>query len=136
MDFITNVFENGDYLSALVATAAAFVLGFIWFNPAVFGKIWMQGEGLTEEDIKKGNMATIMGTNAVVTYLAALALSTMVFSTEHGLKFGLFIGIFWGATSYIMHNIYAQKSGAYIAQGALYSIVHFGVMGLVLGLMA
>lgn len=137
MDFITVVFEHGNYLASLVATLATFALGFVWYHPKVFGTLWMQGVGLTEEDAKKANMPAIFGTNFVVTFLAALALSALFArgaGAVDGLKWGLFVGIFWGATTHVMHTLYEQRSARIIAIGALHDVVHFGIIGLVLGL--
>ena len=135
MEFITGVFEEGDYLAALVATVATFALGFIWYHPAVFGKKWMEGVGMTEEKAKAGNMPVIFGVNGVVTFLAALALSLGTGGDAViGLKAGLMVGIFWGATTHVMHSLYEQRSAEVIAIGAAHDIVHFGVMGLVCGL--
>jgi hypothetical protein len=49
-----------NYLAVLVATIASFVLGFIWYNPKVFGKSRMKGAGLTKKDVKKGDLKKIM----------------------------------------------------------------------------
>jgi hypothetical protein len=137
MEFITVVFERGDYLAALAATVASFALGFVWYHPKTFGTIWMEGVGLTEEDSKKANMPVIFGANFVVTFLAALALSALF--TRHagavdGLKAGLMVGIFWGATTHVMHTLYELRSARTIGIGALHDVVHFGLIGLVLGL--
>ena len=137
MEFITGVFEHGDYLAALVATLASFALGFVWYNPKVFGTVWMEGVGLTPDDAKKANMPVIFGANFVVTFLAALAISalfTRYASPVEGLKAGLLVGIFWGATTHVMHTLYELRSARTVAIGALHDVVHFGLMGLVLGL--
>lgn len=57
-------------LSALVAALSTFVVGFIWYNPKVFGTAWMKAEGLTEEQLKKGNMAKIFGLSFVFAFIA------------------------------------------------------------------
>ena len=42
------------------------VIGFIWYNPKVFGTIWMNEIGMTEEKAKQGNMAKIFGLTFVL----------------------------------------------------------------------
>ncbi len=37
------------------------VIGSIWYNPKVFGTVWMRTAGLTEEQAASGNMALIFG---------------------------------------------------------------------------
>ena len=136
MEFITGIFEHGNYLAALVATVASFALGFVWYHPAVFGKMWMEGVGLTEAEANSGNMPVIFGVTAVVTFLAALAISALGGggSAVDGLKFGLMVGIFWCATNHVMHTIFEQRAGKIIALGAAHDVVHYGLIGLIVGL--
>ena len=46
-----------NFLAVLVAALSSFVVGFVWYNPKVFGTIWMNEVGMTEEKAKQGNMA-------------------------------------------------------------------------------
>jgi Protein of unknown function (DUF1761) len=48
-------------LTAAVAALVTLIIGFIWYHPKVFGTAWMKAEGLTEEQLKKGNMGLIFG---------------------------------------------------------------------------
>ena len=60
-------------LSALAAALSTFLVGFVWYHPKVFGTAWMKAEGLTEEQLKKGNMAKIFGLSFVFAFIAAFA---------------------------------------------------------------
>ncbi|MBL4694183.1 DUF1761 domain-containing protein [Candidatus Gracilibacteria bacterium] len=42
-----------NYLALLVASAAAFVAGALWYSPMLFGKAWMKETGITAADAKK-----------------------------------------------------------------------------------
>jgi hypothetical protein len=44
------------------------MIGFIWYNKALFGNAWMQAAGLTEEQLGKRKMAMVLG----LTYLFSL----------------------------------------------------------------
>lgn len=57
-------------LSALAAAISTFLVGFIWYHPKVFGTVWMKAEGLTEEQLKKGNMAKIFGFSFLFAFVA------------------------------------------------------------------
>ncbi|MDX2069805.1 MAG: DUF1761 domain-containing protein [Haliscomenobacter sp.] len=50
--------------------------GFVWYNPKVFGNIWMKAAGVTPEQGKKMNMLVVFG----LTYLFSLMLSMILFS--------------------------------------------------------
>ncbi|WP_395061301.1 DUF1761 domain-containing protein [Flavobacterium sp.] len=43
-------------LILLLSAFSSLVVGFIWYNPKVFGTIWMKESGVSEEKIKGGNM--------------------------------------------------------------------------------
>lgn len=48
-------------IAILVAALATLLVGFVWYNPKVFGTIWMKEIGMTEEKAKQGNMFKIFG---------------------------------------------------------------------------
>ncbi len=49
MNFIVAI-PNLNYIAIIVATLATYVLGFIWYHWAVFGKAWASALGLTKEE--------------------------------------------------------------------------------------
>ena len=55
-----------NFLAVLVAALSSFVVGFVWYNPKIFGTIWMNETGMTEEKAKQGNMAKIFGLTFVL----------------------------------------------------------------------
>lgn len=65
-------------LAMLVAALSALVVGFIWYNPKVFGKAWQQASGITDEQIKGGNMAKIFGLAFIFAFLLSTALPGIV----------------------------------------------------------
>jgi len=58
------------YILFLVALIPL-IVGFIWYHQKVFGTIWMQETGMTEEKAKGANMPLIFG----LTYLFSLMMS-------------------------------------------------------------
>ena len=63
-----------------IAAVAALVVGFIWYNPKVFGNAWMKASGMTEEKMKGGNMAKIFG---LALFFAALLSVQLMQMTNH-----------------------------------------------------
>ena len=43
-----------NFIAVLIAAVVPMVMGFIWYNPKVFGTIWMKETVLTQEEIQKG----------------------------------------------------------------------------------
>lgn len=64
-------------LAILVAAASSLVVGFIWYNPKVFGTAWAKSAGMTEEKMKSGNMAVIFGLALVFAIMLSLQLMQM-----------------------------------------------------------
>lgn len=67
-----------NFLAILVAAVSALVVGFIWYNPKVFGKAWMQAADMTEDKMKGANMAKIFILALIFAFLLALAVMPMV----------------------------------------------------------
>lgn len=43
---MTEIIVNIDWLAVIVGTIAAFVLGWLWYSPLLFGKSWAAGNGI------------------------------------------------------------------------------------------
>lgn len=82
-----------NYWLLLVAGLIPLLVGFIWYNPKVFGNAWMKTIGMTEESMKGGNMALIFGLCYVFACILAMGLMPIVIH-----QFG-FNSIFEGDTS-------------------------------------
>ncbi|MBQ4804035.1 DUF1761 domain-containing protein [Aquimarina sp. MMG015] len=65
-------------LIVAIAALVPIVLGFIWYNPKVFGTAWMNACGFTTEDLKGGNMAVIFIVSLILSLMLASSLPTMV----------------------------------------------------------
>ena len=65
-----------NFIALLIAALVTLVIGFIWYNPKVFGTIWMRENNLTQEQLKSGNMLKIFG----LTYLYSLMISLTLMS--------------------------------------------------------
>jgi len=63
-----------NFIITAVAALIPMVLGFIWYNPKVFGTAWMNACGFTEEDLKGANMALIF----ILSYVFSFMLASMV----------------------------------------------------------
>lgn len=66
-----------NFLALLVAALSTLVLGFIWYNPKVFGNIWMKESGMTEEKMKGANMVMIFGMSVVYAFFISFILQML-----------------------------------------------------------
>lgn len=68
-----------NFLILGLAALVPLVLGFIWYNPKVFGNAWMQTVGLSEDKMKEGfNMPLVFGLTVVFGFLIAFMLQSAV----------------------------------------------------------
>lgn len=63
-----------NFLALFVAALSTLVIGFIWYNPKVFGNTWMKESGLTEEKMKGANMPLIFIMAVFFAFLIAMVL--------------------------------------------------------------
>lgn len=67
-----------NFLAILVAALSTLVVGMIWYNPKVFGTIWMNETGMTPEKGKSANMAKTFGLAIFYAFLIAFILQMLV----------------------------------------------------------
>jgi hypothetical protein len=66
------------FLHAFVAALITLLVGFIWYNPKVFGTAWMHSIGKTEEELKGANMPLTFGLTFLFSFMLAIALHPLV----------------------------------------------------------
>lgn len=66
-----------NYWAIPVAAISALVVGFVWYNPKVFGTAWMKAAGMTEEKIQGANMGKIFAMALVFAILLAMSMITL-----------------------------------------------------------
>lgn len=143
----------------LAATLVSLVVGFVWYNPKVFGTIWMNETGMTEEKAQKGNMIKIFGLTIIYSFLISFMLSGMVIhqagavqlvggnendatliefmkgkedafrSFKHGALHGFITGLLFVLPITAINSLFEQKSWKYILVTAGYWIVTLTIMG-------
>jgi len=67
-----------NFLALIAAAFSTLVVGFIWYNPKVFGTIWMRESGTTEDKAKGANMALVLGMSLFYGFLIAMVLQFLV----------------------------------------------------------
>ena len=70
--------ESMNFAAILVAAVSALVMGFIWYNPKVFGTAWMKAADMSEEKMKGANMAKIFIMAFIFAVLLAMSIMPMV----------------------------------------------------------
>lgn len=65
-------------IAMLVAAVSALVVGFIWYNPKVFGSVWMKAAEMSEEKMKGANMSKIFGLALLFAIMLSFAMPGIV----------------------------------------------------------
>jgi hypothetical protein len=66
-----------NFLALFVAALSTLIIGFVWCDPKVFGTIWMKESGLTEENLKGGNMLLLFGTSLLYAFFISFSLQML-----------------------------------------------------------
>lgn len=121
--------------AVLVAALSTFLIGGLWYSPALFGKAWMRENGFTEESMKGSNMAKIFGLAFLLGIIAAINLA-MFMGPENdpamGAMWGFLAGFGWVATFVGTHYLFERRSLKLFLINAGYSVVALTVMGVIL----
>ena len=68
-------------LNFLVILGSALIpifLGFLWYNPKLFGNVWMKAADMTEAKMEGANMPLIFGISFVLSVFLAFGMSQLV----------------------------------------------------------
>jgi hypothetical protein len=125
------------WLPVLAATVAAFVIGGLWYSPALFGKAWMRANGFSEQDLAKGNQGKIFGVAFVFTLIMAINLAMFLADAKTnaswGATAGFLAGFGWIALGIGVVALFERRSWSYIFVNGGYVTVALVVMGLIIG---
>ncbi|MGB3607164.1 DUF1761 domain-containing protein [Psychroserpens sp.] len=116
-----------NFLAIIVAAIVPVVLGFIWYNPKVFGAAWMRAAEMTEVKIKSGNIAIIFGVSLVLSLI--LSFFTIFLVVHESGVYGMTEGQMDGATTQAFLEEWAGRYRSY-KHGAL----HGGMAGVMFAL--
>lgn len=124
--------------AVLAAAVANFVVGGLWYSPALFYKPWMRANGFTEEDVKKGSPAVIFGVSFVFCLIMAANLASFLSGPETTVTWavtaGVLAGLGWAALGLGVVALFERRPWSYIVINGGYLTVSFALMGLILGL--
>jgi hypothetical protein len=104
-------------VGVLIAAIASFVVGTVWYSPALFGKKWMKLMGMKESDMKnaKKEMGGMMVMTLILSVVTAFVLAhilkyvgAVTYMDALFVAFMVWLGFY--ATSLYMGVLYEKKS--------------------------
>ena len=60
-----------NFWAVIVAALSMFVMGGLWYSPALFGKLWAKENGFTEDFVNGGNKLKIFGGSFLLSLIMA-----------------------------------------------------------------
>lgn len=118
----------------LVAAVSSFMLGGLWYSPALFGNAWNAENGGVPQ---QGHPAKVFGISFAFSLLAAFVFAYWLGpapTLEAGLKAGAMAGLGLVATSFGINYQFAQRSFKLWLIDGGYHAVQFLLFGAILGL--
>lgn len=127
-----------NWLAVIAATISTFVLGGIWYSPALFGKAWMRENGFTDENLKRRNMGLVFGLSFVYSFLMAANLAAFLgapnIDTKMAAVYGFLTGFGWVALGLAIIALFEGRSWKYMVINGGYMTVAFTIMGFIIGI--
>ena len=135
------IIQHLNWLAIAVSALAYFALGAIWFNPKVFGTIWMKGHNITPNEEDKKKMPMMMATTLVLCFIGTIALAyfihvfsfyTVNWQWYSGAKVALVGGIGFTGVGMAMNYLYTRKSWTLIIIDSSYHVAGMVIAGIIL----
>ena len=129
------------YLGILLAAAAMFGLGSVWYSPVLFAKAWTRGAGLDPNLKPDGRtMARTFGATFALLLVCAAILDALISSSTagEGILHGLFLGFLGGvigAAVTAINHLFEKKSLTLYLINAGYAVSGFCLMGVILAML-
>lgn len=132
------------YLAVLVASVVAFVIGFLWYSPLLFGRIWIKLMGFSKNEIRKAknkNMTLVMILGFLSTVVMAYFLNYLINSLGYtdavsGGLIGFIVWLGFLATTMLGSVLWEGKPFSLYLINTTHHLVNYVVMGAILGWMA
>jgi uncharacterized protein DUF1761 len=129
--------EQINVLAVLAAAVSAFLLGGLWYSPALFGKIWAREAGVSLDQPKKTHGAIVFAVSFIFSLIAAAVFALFLGRNpplNTAIRDGLAIGACWVATSFGINYQFANRTFKLFLIDAGYHVAQFTLYGVILGL--
>ena len=125
-----------NWLAVALSALSSLVLGGLWYSPALFAKAWQSAVGLSDEQLKSGNMALTFGLTFVLSFIAA-AVFAMFLGTEMSVgaatAAGFSAGLCWVAAAFGINYLFERRPLKLWLINAGYHTLQFTLFGLIIG---
>ncbi len=124
-------------LAVVVAALSSFLVGGLWYSPALFGTVWNREAGRGPKGETGGHPARVFGVSFLFSLIAAYLFAWLLGPNPPlhiALHHGLLVGAGFVAASFGINYQFANRSFKLWLVDGGYHTVQFVLFGLVLGL--
>lgn len=131
-----------NYLAILLAGVASMVVGFLWYSPLLFGKVYAKVHKINFKDKKKiKKMQKEMGPSYLITFVMQLLTAYVAFhlitylkvtTIEGALQFAFWIWLGFIATTQVLGQLFGKRSIAIWLVDTSHSLIVFVIQVLIL----
>jgi len=124
------------WLAVALCAVSSLVLGGIWYSPALFARTWQQAAGLSDDELKSGNMAKIFGLTLVLSFIAAAVFAMFLgknFGVGPATAAGFSAGLCWVAAAYGITYLFEHRPLKLWLINGGYHTLQFTLFGLIIG---
>ncbi len=131
-----NIYIN--HIAVFVCAVMSLVVGALWWSPLLFQKAWQREAGITDEQLASVNPLKTFGLTfilaLIISYNLAFFLGAPGTTWQWGIMAGLFAGVGWVVTQFIIIALFEQRSWKYMAINSGYITAYFAAIGFILGI--
>ena len=150
-----------NFMAIIVAAIVPIFVGFVWYNPKIFGTAWARAAEMTEEKMKSGNMPVIFIVSLILSFFLAMFVKFLVIhdmgafgmvegdtssatyqafmeewggryrTFKHGGLHGAMSGVFFVLPLLAINAMFERKGWKYILINSGYWILTLGIMGAI-----
>lgn len=127
----------------LVAAILNMIFGMVWYNPKVFGTMWMRGANISPEAQAEGKkkMPILAVLGLLSSMLAAYVLNHFgiawgVYDVVGAIELGIWVALGFTIPALFSAYLWERKPFSYLAINASYWILSFILMAIVLVLLS
>ncbi len=134
-----------NYWAVLLAAVSSMAVGYLWYSPVVFGKLWTKLSGVSMDKKLTGiQMAIMYGSTFVASLLTAYILAHVSFLSNsffhHSFLQDTFTTAFWlwagfTAARFFVHDIFESRSTKLTTLNIGHELLTVAVMALIIGYM-
>jgi len=131
-----------NYLAVLAAVAASMVIGFVFYHPAVLGRVWMRLVGHSDEPVQDGS-PLVYPVVIVASFVTAWALAAATFLAHEfyqgsylvsALLTGWILWLTFTVARMLVHDLFDTRSLKITALSALNEFLIISAMAVIIGM--